>query len=258
MKKNIFLAMIAAIVSINGICASYMTMGENDSLRIRPNRLNGYSTYPVNMYLDAYADYFNVGISYPGGLRPKMMYNLRGIESGDGLAVTFTMYDGSEASFMPTLNVGETYQSVSASISTTGWWDYNMDGVLEPYGSVKWEPGCHEEVFVFNFWVNDDYREGYVVLDGVFNSGMDSRGPILANVQFYKKIWCWVGYMKGDVSGDERVNITDATILINSLQDAGDSIDDLDEFQLAAADINGDGIVNVTDVTELINILNND
>ena len=249
MKKNIIMAMIAVIVSMNGMCASYMTMGDNDSLRIRPNRLNGYSTYPVDMFLDAYADYFNVGISYPEGLRPKMMYNLRGIESGDGLAVTFTMYDGSEASFMPTLNVGETYQSVSASLSATGWWDYNMDGVLEPYGSVKWEPGCHEEVFVFNFWVSDSFRKGYVTFDGVFNSGMDGRGPILSNVQFYKKVWCWVGYMKGDINGDERVNVTDVTLLDGYLIDG--SLE-LDEFQLEAADVNCDGEINITDVTRLI------
>lgn len=51
----------------------------------------------------------------------------------------------------------------------------------------------------------------------------------------------------GDVNGDNKVNISDVTELINILL-SGITPGD-------AADVNGDGKVNISDVTELINIL---
>lgn len=51
----------------------------------------------------------------------------------------------------------------------------------------------------------------------------------------------------GDVNGDNNVNITDVTTLINLLLRGAATGD--------AADVNGDGIVNISDVTTLINML---
>ena len=54
----------------------------------------------------------------------------------------------------------------------------------------------------------------------------------------------------GDVNGDERINITDVTALINYLL-SGDS----SSIILEAADVKSDGAINIADVTELINQL---
>ena len=55
-------------------------------------------------------------------------------------------------------------------------------------------------------------------------------------------------YLKGDVNGDGKVNVSDVTALVNMIL----GVIPKDE---ARADINGDGKVNVSDVTALINII---
>ena len=52
----------------------------------------------------------------------------------------------------------------------------------------------------------------------------------------------------GDVNGDDKVNVSDVTALINMIM----GITTMDE---SVADVNGDGKVNVSDVTALINII---
>jgi hypothetical protein len=106
----------------------------------------------------------------------------------------------------------------------------------------------------FNLYIPADFRRGYIIFDGTINSGYDARGAILSNVRSYKRTWLWVGYERGDVNGDGKVNITDATMLINCISMG---TDDFDEFQLAAADFNGDGEINISDAVVLINYIKN-
>ena len=55
------------------------------------------------------------------------------------------------------------------------------------------------------------------------------------------------------MNGDENVNQTDVSLLINYMNNP--NLYDFDEFQLAASDMNGDGNVNITDVTMLVNYI---
>ena len=57
-------------------------------------------------------------------------------------------------------------------------------------------------------------------------------------------------YVRGDVNGDQSVNITDVTDLINYLL-----TDDPTGISLDGANCNQDGTINIADVTELINYL---
>lgn len=54
--------------------------------------------------------------------------------------------------------------------------------------------------------------------------------------------------MKGDVNGDQVVNITDVTILISAIQN-----DNFDSINFNNSDMNDDENINITDVTMLIN-----
>ena len=54
----------------------------------------------------------------------------------------------------------------------------------------------------------------------------------------------------GDVNGDEAVNITDVTTLVDYILGKQPAA-----FVLEAADIDGDGYINISDVTALVNIL---
>lgn len=56
--------------------------------------------------------------------------------------------------------------------------------------------------------------------------------------------------LMGDVDGDNHVNISDVTTLINYLL-----TDNSNGVNIQAADLDGNGIVNISDVTELINYL---
>lgn len=254
MKKMIFAAMMLLVAtSVNAENWFNFSESVNDTLRIRPNRLGGYATYTVDMAIDAYCDFFRVGFVWPCGLRPKMMYQQRGIEAGYGLSVCYLDRNGMFGTYTPNLNVGEYYESVSSSIAIDGYYDYNNDSQFEPYGTVKWEPGIHYSVMKINLWIEDCFRKGHVVFDAQFNSGSDKRGPILSNVYSWKQVLVYVGYMKGDVNGDERHTIADVTFLIDYLLNGfGD-----DEFAYEASDLDGNGNVTINDVAVLINRLLN-
>ncbi len=56
--------------------------------------------------------------------------------------------------------------------------------------------------------------------------------------------------VRGDVDGDERVSISDVTVLINVLL-----LSQQDTVTLGAADVDRDGNISISDVTALINLL---
>lgn len=249
MKKNIILAMIAAIVSMSMSANSYFTMG--DSLRIPPRYSDGYFKATVTANLDAYCDTWQLNMGYPDGLMVKLV---AGITALDGMQLGYMDHAGAWQEYEAPLQVAAAYSSISSHITVQGYWDYNEDGILESYGSAKWDAGQHK-MFQLNFYVSPEFSNGYVTIDGSISSGSDSRGPILQDVQFFKKTYVWVGYLPGDMNGDDRLTISDVTLL-NGLILNGPA--DFDKWQVAAADYNRDGDANISDVTALVShILNN-
>lgn len=242
-RLSIFAAI--ALLSMSAHSINNITMG--DSIRISPNRLGGYYQHPVVMHNDAYCNAWNVAVTYPDGVMPKLV---AGITPLDGLTVTYMDKNGNEQTYTPTLNVAVQYTTIAAYIPVSGYWDYNMDGELEPYGAAKWLPGEHQ-LWEYNLAIDWDFRGGYITFDGALSSGYDDRGAILQNAKFYSRTWLWVGYEKGDVSGDDRVNIADAVLLIDYLLNG----EGLDEFQIAAADVDGDGTAGIADVAIIIDMM---
>lgn len=247
MKKMISAAlMLLATVSMNS--TNTITMG--DSVRINPNKLDGYSQQTVTMYNDGYCDSWNMAVTYPQGLTVKLV---AGVAPLDGMTVPYVDRYGNNQVYQCPLNVSAAYATISSEITVNGYWDYRGIGEYDPYGTVKWSAGAHN-MFEYNFYVDPSFRRGYVIFDGRITSGSDQRGPILQDVRFYSKTWVWVGYKLGDVSGDERINITDVMLLINYISEG---CCDWNEFQVAAADFNGDGEINISDAVALINYIKN-
>lgn len=245
MKKFLAIAAAALLVSINGN-ASFIGL-DADSVRINPNRLSGYWQVPVVADFGGYADTWQVSVSYPGGIIPKLV---AGITALDGMTVTYTDPTGALVAYEAPLQVSAMYETLSSTTAGIyGYYDYNDDGIMETYGNIKWEPG-HHAMWQFNLYIPEDFRCGYIVFDGTINSGYDARGAILSNVKSYKRTWLWVGYQKGDVNGDGRVSISDVTLLISHLM--GAPMEELNEFQLDAAEFNLDGKVSIVDVTAII------
>jgi hypothetical protein len=240
-------ALAAASMSVNG--ANFITMG-GDSIRINPNKLDGYTKQTVTMVTDGYCDTWNVVFGYPDGMSVKLV---AGITALEGMTVGYTDHSGMYDTYEATLNVSAAYGSVgSTTASVYGFWDYNEDGAYEPYGTIKWAPGTHE-MFALNFFISPSFRRGYITMDATFNSSPDSRGAILSNVRSFKKCFMWVGHMRGDVTGDERINIADVVMLVDYILER----EELDEFQSAAADANCDGMAGIADVTTIIDMILN-
>ena len=244
MKKSLLLAaMLLATVAMNS--SNVITMG--DSIRIKPAKLDGYSQHQVVMYNDGYCDSWAMSVTYPDGLMVKLV---SGITPLDGMTIPYIGKNGQEQLLTCPLTVSAAYANVSSSISTMGYWDYNGDNEYEPYGTVKWVPGAHS-MFEFNLYVDPAFRSGYIIFDGTMSSGYDQRGAVLQGVKFFSRTYVWVGYMKGDVSGNDKLTIEDVTELIDYLLGGNE----LDEFELAAADVDDSGKVTIADVTALIDIL---
>lgn len=246
MKKfSIFAAIAALAVSINS--ANTITLG--DEVRIHPNKLGGYHLVTASMTVDGMLDDWSMNVAFPDGITPKLV---SGITPLEGMTVSYTDRFGEEQTYEAPLQVSAGYATISSHIAVQGYWDYDSDGYYEPYGTAKWTAG-DRDLFTLNLFIPVDFREGNIIFDGVLTSGSDQRGAVLQGVKFYSKTHVWVGYERGDVNGDGRINITDATILVAYLLD-GDE-DYLDEFSLKAADVNGDGEVNITDATRLIGMI---
>jgi hypothetical protein len=250
MKKFYLFAAFALLVSasINGM--NQFQLSPNDTVRIHPSRLGGYSQQLVTMVTDGYCDAWSVTYNYPDGICVKLV---AGVTPLSGMTVNYTTYTGEWTTYEAELQVSAAYGSIAATTSAMyGYWDFNEDGIYEPYGTVKWVPGYHE-MYSLNLAVDEKFRCGWLTMDCTFNSSMDARGSVLSNVRCYKKTWVWVGYRLGDLNGDERVNVSDVTILISAVLNNSE----LDEFQSKAADENGDGEVNITDATRLIATVSN-
>lgn len=244
MKSYKILAALAAIVSISSVNATN-TIVMGDSIRIKPAKLDGYTQHQVTMYNDGYCDAWTMNVEYPQGLMVKLV---AGITPLDGMTIPYVDRYGEAQVYEAPLNVSAAYATIGSTITVNGYWDLRGNGEWDSYGTVKWAPGAHS-MFELNFYVDPNFRAGYVIFDGRITSGNDQRGPILSDVRFFSKCYMWVGYKPGDVNGSERYDVGDVTDIIAYI--LGKPVN-LDEFGIAALDANRDGVVNVADATDVI------
>lgn len=249
MKKSTILAALLLTVSTNISATTRFYISENDSVRVNPNKLDGYTQMTFLADLDGYCDAWSLIMSYPHGLTPKLV---SGITPLEGMTIHYTWRDGSTMEQECPLQVSAAYSTIASSTTGDGYWDNDGDGWFDNYGSIKWEPGTLE-MFSMNYYVQPEFRSGWLTINGHITSGTDRRGAVLADYYFTTATWVWVGYQRGDVDGNDKIGMGDLTELIDYLVYGNN----LDEFQLAAADVNASGHINMDDMTTLINWLVN-
>jgi hypothetical protein len=243
MKNYKILAAVAALtMAMNANAINTINLG--DDIRISPRYLDGYYRAQCRAEFDGLCDSWTINVTYPQGLTPKLV---AGVTPMDGMGIRYMRADGTEITEVPLIECAVQYLTISATSTYMGYWDYNEDGVLECYGTAKWEPGRHDW-FTLNLYVAPYFEEGYITFDGIITSGPDQRGAVLQGVRFYKRTHFWVGYRPGDVTGNERLTIDDVTDLIDLLIGVGYH----DEWQRKAADFDGNGEVDIADVTKLL------
>lgn len=258
MKKILTLLFVLVAASGTANASSYLTIAENDTLRISPNCLNNTVTVPVLANFDGgVADHWRLEVTHQTNLD---LIGKGYSASFYGMHIPYLQSDGTAAIYDAILTTihdefyidAFTRQTIVESSTTVfGYWDYNNDGIYEPYGLVKWGPGHYDRMFDFYFNVQADCTGDTIVIDGQMSSTTDWRYPTLT-AQFHQVIYLKVAYLLGDVTGDESVNMYDVTVLIDYLTHG---VPALNQYQLDAADVNRDGVVDIKDCAALIDIL---
>lgn len=226
--------------------SSYFTFGTNDTLRIRPNQQRFFDNDMCHAHFEKRMDSWSLTFSFPLGL------SFDGFDAGPGMAISYKNFFNHDTICQAPLIGPSPYTSVSSHITTIGYWDYNNDGIMDPYGTVKWEPGDYQ-MFEASFNVGPQFISGNLVINGTLSSGPDSRGNYQdPPVTFQRTVVVIVGYDPGDVNGNGVVSIADVTMLISYL--LGEVT--LDQYQLVAADFNGDGSVSIADAIAISDYLN--
>ena len=260
MKKILTLLLLLAAATGTVNSSSYLTIAENDTLRISPNDLGFFINVPVIANFDGgVCDHWRLEMIYPNALEWQETEHDDGNGVYYGLNIPYIQINGTAAVFNATLNVIDhetdigTYAKLTTLESSTtvqGFWDPNNDGLYESYGLVKWGPGRYDRFFDIRFKVHSDCTGDSIVINGQMTSTIDWRYPTIYT-QFNQVIRIIVAYMRGDVNGDDFVNIYDVSALIDYLE----HVIDLNQYQFAAADMNHDGNVTVADLTLLVDIL---
>ena len=242
--KNLFIAAML-LVSLLANSANYITLG--DTVRIPPRYSDGYYKLSASMTIDGMCDSWNMTCTYPEGVNVKLV---NGITALDGMSVGYVDRFGAFQVYEAPLQVSAAYGTISSEIIIPGYWDYDSDGYFESYGTVKWMPGSYD-LFSLNFYINPEFRNGHIIFDGTLTSGSDQRGAVLQGVRFHRDCYIWVGYLPGDMNGDDRLTIGDVSLMI----DYNLRPQYYDVWQAQAADFNQDGHADINDVARLINWL---
>ncbi|MBR5726750.1 MAG: dockerin type I repeat-containing protein [Muribaculaceae bacterium] len=245
MKKTLLLLTLALAV-FSAKADNYFTMGENDTLRIKPTNLGGFQEVNVRAHLEGRIDYWFLDMSYKNtGLNPSIL------TPRSGMTVHYFTSSGTDSTIHATLDSYAGNTIITSCITEIGYWDYNGSGNYAPYGTVKWEAGDYESMFSILYQISANVVSDTITIDGTLRSGDDARHGTIPYCKFYKTVTVIVGYRLGDVNGDDFVDIHDVSALVSYLlTDEG-----LDQYQLEAADFNQDGYVTLDDVTALTNYL---
>ena len=253
MKKilSLFLAVLAILPASADSDFTFSSV-TNDTLRIHPLYLGLMAADTVCAHFDGRLDNWDMELVLPNGMS---VHNV--IPLGEGMNIPYIGITGDSCTCYAPLywnhNTEVGKDSLSSTITLPGYWDPDNDGVYESYGTVKWDAGNHKMVrFIFEF--NSSFKVDTVntiTISGMLSSTSDQRGGTISETTFSKTLFVYMGYKRGDVNGDGRVNIAD----LADLQDHILNHTHLDDFQLKAADVDGNDVVDSCDVTALIDLL---
>lgn len=249
MIKRILLAGFLLLWALPALAGNYFTLGENDTLWVDPDDVGHFFHFPVRAHFEGRLDYWDVHFNVPSEFVDVSM------ASCSGMKVPYVTATGDTAVYSAQLtqNIMDGI-AASSYIPIIGYWDYDGNGILEPYGTVKWEAGDYSEMFEMDFFVASGFTGGTITLTGNVSAGPDDRGGTVQSFPpstFSRTVTVKVGYRRGDVNGDGRVSMDDLSTLASYLTGSVE----LDGYQMEAADIDGNGLVDMDDNSALINYL---
>lgn len=262
MKKFFYLAVFCLLASASPVsAANYFSLRTatttpvNDTLRISPNLVGTYCPMFVTANFDGYLDHWFVQITYPSDM-DILIQNY-----GTDMSIPYTGSDGTDSVYTPILTInqweipaGTALKSSAFSSTSTanGHWDPEGDGHYAPYGTVKWEPGFHNDMFSFLQKITSETIEGDISISCTLSCSSDLRNIVPADGTFAKTIHFRVAFLRGDANGDDAVNISDVNTITDWLYTG---LDGINPYKITAADMDGDGDITVYDVILLIDYI---
>ena len=109
------------------------------------------------------------------------------------MSIPYIKSDGTDDIYQAVITNTIYFTTLSSIITDFGYWDYNNDGIYEPYGTIKWEAGDQDPLFKITCSVDYDCTGDSITLDGTLSSTYDWRGGTTGG-NCYKKIYIYFGY----------------------------------------------------------------
>ena len=243
--KRLFTILLALAAILPASADRYLTFTSNDTLRVTPTCLGNIQTVTMRAHFDGRLDKWDMTMILPQGM------SLTSVNLGDDMRyIPYTNHLGMPDTCSAQLFSVEDHlnhkDSLSASIIVPGYWPDDHGG-YDYYGTVKWEAGDYNDMCKLNFTYDINFPDtASMYIKEHLSSTFDQRGFTIPDTYLsYKRIFIYVGYLFGDVNGDDSVNIADYTDLIDYVIHHIQ----LDRYRLKAADMDGDGVLTITDVT---------
>ena len=250
--KRLFFLFLALAAMLPASADRFINFCDNDTLRVHPSCLDFIDRVMVRAHFDGRLDHWDIKFDYPSWMSVNEIHKRR-----DMLVVPYLDSNGNQTSCNAPLYWNHMYvsseDSLSCSITDAGYWDPDNDGVYETYGTVKWEAGDYDQMFeiYFNIGNADALLYGNINYRCWISSTDDDRGGTASDTSYVKNIYVYVGYLFGDVNGDDRVNVSDMSDLIDIVLHHTP----LDMYQMVAADMDGNGAIDIVDVSLLSDML---
>lgn len=253
--KKILLSLLALIAILPASAGSTLLFSPvvNDTLRIHPSCLDFVKRVMVCGHFEGRLDHWDMKFDYPSWM---CVFNI--YKRSDMLVVPYLDSNGNPTScnaplYWNRMGPLSPEDSLSCSITDAGYWDPDNDGIYETYGNVKWESGDYNQMFEIFFSIGnaDTVLYGNMHYSCWLSSTDDDRGGTSQDTCYTKNVYVYVGYMIGDLDGNDVVNIADATMLTDYIMGQ----EEFDLYQLIAADVDGDGMVSISDLSALYDLI---
>ena len=214
-----------------------------EDFEISPTDLGHEITIPVKANFEGYVSSWDVELDFPEGLTPIAF------SPGRDMTVEYCNYRGNQDSGRAYCIHNNDFTHFVATI-VAGNYIPTEDEEYEMSGSIKWEPGSYEEMFLLTVRVDEGFSGGNINVHSKTTFGKDLRFDTLFYPTTMEYPGNYGGWWPGDVNGDGCDDMSDVTVYMNYLVDPSNQ-----SIFADAADIHSDGVIDLRDLEKLIDYL---
>lgn len=163
--RNVLLFLMALFMVNTAMADSYLYL---DDVHFRPEERQ--ITVPVKAHFDGRLNVFILDVEYPEGITPVS------VENGAGMTLEYFNQNGITQQETVNISANSTKTRFMGVVWTMGYWQPNGSGSYECYGTVKWEAGDYDEMFLITLAIDESFNEGEIHMTSQVTSNEDARG----------------------------------------------------------------------------------